>query len=76
MDTVVAGMLSFPFTNLSPAPVIYPGYPSPVHHSDYPPPSFPPRAWFASPCRGRNRSVGRRPVEAAVFLRNTGVPRS
>ena len=37
MDTVVAGMLSFPVTNLSLAPVIYPGYPSPVHHSDYPP---------------------------------------
>ena len=37
MDTGVAGELVFPVANLSPVPVIYPGYPSPVTYGDYPP---------------------------------------
>ena len=37
MDTGVAGVLVFPVGNLSPVPVIYPGYPSPVIYSNYPP---------------------------------------
>ena len=44
MDTV-AGMLVFPVANLSPVPVIYPGYPSPIHYSDYPPSLFPTSAF-------------------------------